>query len=362
MKELEAIDGVEGFDVPPRVLIVDDEESIRFSLRVFLEAEGYIVKLAAHAEDALEVLGAESFDVLITDIFMPGLSGVELLSQLQQTHPHLPVLLITGDPSVQTAVDALRSGATDYLSKPIDRAGLLKAVRQAAVMKRMHDCNALLQKQNRAYRENLENMVQDRTEKLRLTVQGIIEAMSKLVEVRDPYTAGHERNVANLAKAIAVRLGKSTDFIDTVYYAGLVHDLGKISVPSEILSFPGKLTDEVMVIVRLHPETAYQILHKVDFPWPLADVVRQHHERLDGSGYPLGLRGDDICEEARILAVADVVESMASHRPYRASCGLDAALAEIQSYAGTHYDENIVAACVELFREDGYTIQKMEEE
>lgn len=360
MKEHGEADDIPGFDVPPRILVVDDEESIRASLRIFLHAEGYDVTLAEDAEEALSLLDGGAFDVVVSDIIMPGLSGVDLLRIMQEKFPNVLVLLITGDPSVQTAVDAMRAGAADFLSKPISRLDLLKTVQQAVRMKSMRDRNQQLERQNQAYQENLEGMVRERTAKLDMTVRGIIEAMSKLVEVRDPYTAGHERNVANLARSIALRMGESQYFVETVYFSGLVHDLGKISVPAEILSFPGKLTDEVMAIVRLHPETAYEILRKVDFPWPLADVVRQHHERLDGSGYPLGIKGDEILAEARILAVADVVESMASRRPYRAACGVDAALQEVQDFSGTHYDEQVVRACVGLFQEDGYKIDDME--
>ncbi len=341
---------------PSRVLLVDDEQSILNCMRIFLEKEGYEVDTVQSAERAKTLLDQQAYDVVVTDIMMPGVGGVELLRMVLSGYPDVPVLLMTGDPSVQSAVDALRAGASDYLLKPITRSDILRTIRNAANLKRMRDQNRLLEQQNRSYRENLERMVRDRTAALDRTVKSIIQAMSKLVEVRDPYTAGHERNVADLSQAIARKMGLSELSQQTVYYAGLVHDLGKINVPAEILSYPGKLNEVAMAVVRQHPETAYDILKQVDFPWPLADVVVQHHERCDGSGYPHGLVRDKILIESRILGVADVVESMSSHRPYRPALGVKVALEEITTNSGRLYEPDVVLACVALFEEDGYQI------
>ena len=341
---------------PARVLLVDDEQSILNCMRIFLVTEGYEVDTASNAEQAKAFLDKEAYDVVVTDIMMPGVSGVEVLRMVLSVAPDVPVLLMTGDPSVQTAVDALRAGASDYLLKPITRSDILGTVRNAANLKAMRDQNRMLEQQNRSYRENLEQMVRDRTAALDRTVKSVIQAMSKLVEIRDPYTAGHERNVADLSCAIARKMGLGDSFVQTVYYAGLVHDLGKISVPAEILSYPGKLNEAAMAVIRMHPETAHEILKQVDFPWPLAEVVVQHHERCDGSGYPHGLVRSGMRLESCILAVADVVESMSSHRPYRAGLGIEVALDEVEANSGRLYDAEVVRACVALFREDGYQI------
>ena len=188
------------------------------------------------------------------------------------------------------------------------------------------------------------------------SVLATVEAISQMVELRDPYTAGHERRVGDLAAAIGGELGLTEHQRTGLRVAGSVHDVGKITVPSEILSKPGRLSPIEYDMVKMHAETGYGILKNIDFPWPVATVVLQHHERMDGSGYPRGLKGTDICLEARILAVADVIESMASHRPYRPAVGLEAALAEITGKAGVLYDADVAAACLRLFRDQGYQL------
>ena len=191
---------------------------------------------------------------------------------------------------------------------------------------------------------------------LRKVLGGTIEAMALTVETRDPYTAGHQRRVSNLARSIAAEMGVSEDQIQGIRLAGVIHDVGKISVPGEILSKPGKISTNEFGIIKEHPQVGYNILKTVDFPWPIAQIVLQHHERMDGSGYPDGISGDNILIEARILAVADVVEAMASHRPYRPALGIDIALREISKNRGSFYDLNAVDACLRLFNEKGYRL------
>ena len=188
---------------------------------------------------------------------------------------------------------------------------------------------------------------------LRDSMRATIGAISGTVEVRDPYTAGHQQRAARIAAAIAREMGLPEMQIQGIYLAGIIHDVGKISVPSEILSKPGKLSKAESELVQAHPQAGYDILKDVAFPWPIAQIVLQHHERIDGSGYPRGLAGEAILIEARILAVADVVEAMNSHRPYRPALGPEVALAEIEKGAGRLYDNGAVQACVRLFREHG---------
>ncbi|HPL68550.1 MAG TPA: HD-GYP domain-containing protein, partial [Smithellaceae bacterium] len=176
------------------------------------------------------------------------------------------------------------------------------------------------------------------------------------VETRDPYTAGHQRRVADLARAIATEMGLSGDQIDGIRIAGTIHDLGKISVPSEILTIPRKLTALEYSLIKNHPQSGYDILKDIEFPWPIARMIVEHHERINGSGYPNGLPGEDLLIESKILSVADVVEAMATHRPYRPALGIDAALAEITANRGILYDPEVVDACLRLFRDKGYQI------
>ena len=184
-----------------------------------------------------------------------------------------------------------------------------------------------------------------------------MRAIASIVEMRDPYTAGHQARVADLAAAIARQMELPDEQVHGIHLAGTVHDLGKINIPAEILSKPGKITEIEHSLIKIHPQAGYDILKDINFPWPIAQMVLQHHERLDGSGYPQELRGEAILLGARILSVADVVEAMSSHRPYRAGLGVDVALEEITKQRGIHFDANVVDACLALFREQGYSFK-----
>ena len=192
-------------------------------------------------------------------------------------------------------------------------------------------------------------------EKQKNAMEGTVQAMAYTIETRDPYTAGHQRRVTKLACAIAEEMKLSENQTEGVRLAGGLHDLGKIYVPADILAKPGKLTSVEYNIIRTHPQVGYDILKSIEFPWPIAKYVLQHHERIDGTGYPEGLKGDEIYLEARILAVADVIEAMASHRPYRAALSIKAALDEITSGRGDKYDSQVVDACLQVFKKEKFT-------
>lgn len=194
-------------------------------------------------------------------------------------------------------------------------------------------------------------------QQLEKALEGTVNALANTLEQRDPYTAGHQKKVTQLALAIAEKMELPEERIEGLRVAGKVHDIGKINVPAEILSKPTELTDTEMDLVRSHAQTGYEILKDIDFPWPVADIVHQHHERLDGSGYPRGLEGKEIRLEARILGVADVVEAMSAHRPYRPAKGADQALEEIKGNKSRLYDPQVVEACIKLFKEDGFEFE-----
>ena len=210
------------------------------------------------------------------------------------------------------------------------------------------------------YYEGIDEDITDRKEadeRMRKSLGATVQAIAVIVETRDPYTAGHQRRVADLARAIATELKLPANRIDGIRMASSIHDLGKISVPAEILSNPKKLSVLEFSLIKIHAQSGYDILKDIEFPWPVARMIREHHERMDGTGYPQGLIGEEILLESRILAVADVVEAMASHRPYRPAIGLDAALAEMENNKGMLYDVDVVDACLRLFREKGYQLQ-----
>jgi putative nucleotidyltransferase with HDIG domain len=195
-------------------------------------------------------------------------------------------------------------------------------------------------------------------EHIRKAMSGFIQTMSSMVETRDPYTAGHQRRVSDLARTIAQDMGLSSAQIECVRMAGIIHDLGKIYIPAEILNRAGVLDDIEWSMIKKHPKVAWDILKNIDFPWPIAEIVHQHHERMNGKGYPMGLKGEEICLEARILAVADVVEAMSSHRPYREALGVEKALEEINKHKGSLYDPQAVDVCTNLFKVKGYKFKK----
>ena len=194
--------------------------------------------------------------------------------------------------------------------------------------------------------------------KLQNTLDGAINALASVVEMRDPYTAGHQQRVAELSCAIAGEMGLSEDQVQEIHMATIVHDIGKINIPSEILSKPSRLTEMEFNMIKTHSQAGYDILKEIEFPWPIAQIVLQHHERMDGSGYPQGLKGEEILLEARVIAVADVVEAMASHRPYRPALKIEDALEEISRNKGILYDPRAVDACLKLFTEKGFALDK----
>ncbi len=202
-----------------------------------------------------------------------------------------------------------------------------------------------------------EEKLRETLEKLRRVFGATINVLNSLVEQKDPYTAGHHRRVSDLARSLSKELGLSDEQIDGLRFAASIHDIGKVILPAEILSRPGPLSENEWNLIKSHPQIGYDLLKNICFPWPIAEIIYQHHERLDGSGYPRGLKGEEIILEARILAVADVVEAMSSHRPYRPAHSIERALIEIEKHKGALFDQKVVEACLRLFRKSGYRLK-----
>ena len=202
-----------------------------------------------------------------------------------------------------------------------------------------------------------EDELRENVERLKKVMSGVIRAIDVIVETRDPYTAGHQHQVARLAAAIATEMGLPAETVEAIYVAASIHDLGKIYVPAEILSKPGRISDIERGFIRTHPQVGFDILKSIDFPWPIAEIVLQHHERMNGSGYPRGLKDGDIRIEARIIGLADVVESIGSHRPYRPTLGIEKALDEIRTNRGILYDSDAVDVCLSLFEKKQFAFE-----
>jgi len=291
-----ACDRIKGFlkgtnQERPQIMIVDDEEPIRRILGRLLKVNGNTCQLAANGAEARTLLRGQNFDLILCDIKMPGESGIDFLRYLLSEYPETAAIMVTAVDEPEVAETALKIGAYGYIIKPFKAKELLINVSNALRRQK-------LEIENRHHRKNLEKLVSERTDALKNTMNdlqkamyGTIEAMGLTVETRDPYTAGHQRRVAEIAGAIAIEMGLSEHQVEGVRIAGLIHDIGKISVPAEILSKAGKITEHEFGIIKSHPEVGYDILRKINFPWPISQIVYQHHERMDGTGYPQGLSG-----------------------------------------------------------------------
>lgn len=361
-----------------KILIADDRPADRALLRVVLERIGYRVIETANGEDALEAAHAERPDAILADIMMPRMDGFTLCRHLQKDPElrHVPFVFVTATYSQEQAQEfAAELGAARVLLKPFDAARLRAVIEEVLVGQDDSDATrrlALFDEQafHERHAEVLGRKLEEKVEALeaantllranethlRDVMMAMVETISKMVEYRDPYTLGHQRRVGDLGAAIATELGLDTMAVEGIRIGGYLHDVGKIGVPADLLSKPVRLQDQEMALVRMHAEFGQVILSKVEFPWPLAEIACQHHERLDGSGYPRGLKGDAIMPAARIIAVADVVEAMTSHRPYRAGLGIDAALAELEVHSGTMFDQAASDACLRLFRTGRYSL------
>jgi putative nucleotidyltransferase with HDIG domain len=288
---------------------------------------------------------------------MPHYTGMDLLQKIKEKALDIPVIIMTGEPSIDTATFSLRYKAYDYLQKPVNKSDLVHTVEKALEYKRLVNEKMQLEIENENYRNNLERLVEKRTNELTNAVTGSIQTISSMLRLRDPYTADHDTKVGNLAGAIAKKMKLSKKRQQTLIVAGYLHDIGKIAVPTEILSKPGRLTEIEYEIVKGHVKNSYEILKAANLPWNIDELVYNHHERLDGSGYPRQIKGDDLSIEARILIISDVVEAILSHRPYRPALEYSVLLDELKKNEGLAYDQDIAAVVNELFTIDGYKLE-----
>lgn len=349
------------------ILVVDDDKLNRMKLTHSLGKEGYTTAVAENGLQALDMLHQETFDLVLLDIMMPEMDGYQVLEQLKANIElsNIPVIVISAMEDMESIVKGIEMGAEDYLPKIFDPV-LLKARISACLEKKLlRDQEVLYRKQIEDYNRHLESRVQEQVEQLKATyiklqnaLDGTVISLSSALERRDPYTAGHQQRVSELACAMAVEMGLPPDRLESIRVAGILHDIGKISVPAEILSKPGILNEAEFGLIKIHPQTGLDILEHIDFPWPIARIVVQHHEKCDGTGYPFKLSGEEILLEAKILTVADVVEAMSNHRPYRPSLGFDKAMEEITTKKGKYYDKEAAEACISLIRDKGFRFSK----
>lgn len=336
--------------LPINVLIIDDDTVILHIIKNLLISHGYNVNTANNGARGIDSLKTFTPDIVLCDLEMPVMNGFEVISHLKENYPHLPIVVVSGQINVDDAMKAIRLGAWDYISKPVQNIDIILHTIKNSLEK------ARLIRENEEYKINLEIRIKQRTDELKKAnkqlqevIFSTVKALSILTEKRDPYTAGHQERVAKLAILLAQEMGFDKHTIDGMRIAGLLHDIGKICVPSEFLTKPSRLEKNEFEIIKKHSAVGYEILCSVPFPWPVADIVHQHHEWIDGTGYPQGLKGDEILPEAKLISLADAIEAMVSHRPYRPAMGMQFALSEIRKWQGKHFTYESVAVFENLY-------------
>jgi response regulator RpfG family c-di-GMP phosphodiesterase len=338
-----------------RLLVVDDEMSVREILAEGLSAFGFSARTASGAAEALEIVRSNPVHLVLSDIDMPEVNGIELLKRLKDHDPDLDVIMVTGVVDTEIAVGAIRDGASDYVTKPFN----LEEV--GIVVERTLEKRRLIL-ENRAYQQHLEEKVEERTREvvekkreverlyreLRDSYEATLQALVTALELRDNETEGHSQRVVDYAVAVAQAMGLEEPELTWLRQGAILHDIGKIGIRDAILHKPGTLDEDEWIAMRRHPEMGHRMLGHIPFLKPALDIVLCHQERWDGSGYPRGLKGEEIPMGARIFAVVDTLDAMTSDRPYRSALTLERAVGEIRAFAGKQFDPRVVEAFLSI--------------
>lgn len=346
------------------VLIVDDEPAVRKMLVVMLTQAGIANQSAANAQEALDVLQSGSFSAVISDLRMPGISGLELLAEVQRKYPEVAFLVATGVDDVRVGVQAMKEGADDYLVKPFQLDMVLASLERALQKK-------ALQRELENYRRHLEEMIAKRTQQLQTAMTQLehsysatLEALGSAIDLRDGPTAGHSRRVFWYSITIAQAIGGLEKELRSLGMGAWLHDIGKLAIPDGILLKPGALTEQEREVMQHHVQIGYDLVKGIPFLADAAEIILAHHERCDGSGYPRGLKAQEIALGAKIFAVADSFDAMTSDRPYRSAMPFQLARDEIQRAAGRLFDRIVVRAFLaisvskwEAIREEAASVQ-----
>src|SRR5262252_7489230 len=332
-----------------RILVVDDEEPIREIVASMLTSAGYTCKQAGSGKEALSILNSgDRFELLLSDLMMADLDGIGLLERTKEKYPDMPVVMVTAVHDISVALAAIRNGAYDYLLKPFEREQLLNTVSRALENRR-------LKVENRTYQTNLESLAKARTEQLQTAMQNLersyditLEALGDALDLKDAETEGHSRRVTLFTIAIAQALGLPREQIAIIARGAFLHDIGKMAIPDAILRKPAKLNPEEVQIMQEHAYRGYMMLKKIPFLAEASEIVYSHQERFDGTGYPRGMKGEEIPLGARIFSIADTLDAITSDRPYRPAQSLKAAKAEILRWSGRQFDPEIVKVFLEM--------------
>jgi len=336
------------------ILVVDDNIALTELLKVLIEGKKCGKVDAVHSYDeAVAFVNKNVPAIVVTDHNLgEGRTGVDVVKYMTKLYPPPQCILITGVSEIEIVVGALRAGACDFLTKPISNDILFHTIEKCV---ERHE----LLIENDRYRNNLEEIVGEQTAKLRILLTRTVESLVRALEARDMFTHGHQIRVSVLAVKICEKMYVPEGMTETIRLAALLHDIGKLTVPGDLLSKPGLLSCDEKRVIEVHCVAGYEIIKDIPFDAPIAQTILQHHEKLDGSGYPYGIKGKDVIPEARILTVADVVEAMLSHRPYRPSIGIDTVIDELTKNSGVKYDNEVVDACLRVLKECNNDIDKV---
>ncbi len=335
--------------MPDRILVVDDEEPIREIVSMMLTSAGYACKQASSGIEALAVLSfGEEFELMLSDLMMADLDGLGLLERAKEKYPDMPVVMVTAVHDISVALEAIRKGAYDYVLKPFEREILLATVSRALENRR-------LKMENLNYQMNLESLVEARTDQLQAALANLkrsyditLEVLGEALDYKDRETEGHSKRVTAYTMAIASRMGIPKEQIETIARGAFLHDIGKMAIPDNILNKPGKLTPEEVLVMREHCHKGYKLVQKIPVLQEAAEIVYSHQERFDGTGYPRGLKGEQIPLGSRIFSVADTLDAITSDRPYRPAQTLQAARKEIETWSGRQFDPKVVEVFLEM--------------
>jgi putative nucleotidyltransferase with HDIG domain len=325
-----------------KIMVVDDEEAIREVVSTLLESQGFQCTTAANGRIAAETFRNDTFDLVLSDIVMPEMDGLKLLNEIRSQDPDVPIIMVTAMHDISIALEAIRAGAYDYILKPFEKDQLQLSVRRALEHRR-------LVLENRTYQSDLEHLVAERTQQLSIALQDLeqsydytLEALGGALDAKDAETEGHCQRVTAFTITIARAMGVDKALLRHIARGAFLHDIGKMGVPDSILRKPGPLTPEERDVMRKHCEIGFAVLERIPFLKEAAEIVLTHQECYDGSGYPRGLKGEQIPLGARIFAVADTLDAMISDRPYRKALPISAAREEIQRHAGKQFDPRVV--------------------
>jgi putative nucleotidyltransferase with HDIG domain len=325
-----------------KILVVDDEEAIREVVSTLLDAQGYRCTACANGALGLESFRKDTFDLVLSDIVMPEMDGLKLLTELRSADPDVPVIMVTAMHDISIALEAIRAGAYDYILKPFEKDQLYLSVRRALE-------HRSLVMENRTYQSDLEHLVAERTQQLSIALHDLeesydytLEALGGALDAKDAETEGHCQRVTAFTITIAKAMKVDKGLLRHIARGAFLHDIGKMGVPDSILRKPGPLTPEERDIMRRHCQIGFSVLERIPFLKEAAEIVLSHQEFYDGTGYPRGLKGEEIPLGARIFAVADTLDAMISDRPYRKALPISAARKEIQLYSGKQFDPRVV--------------------